>query len=113
MLAATLLVTTRECSLHVRRELTQGLVEVVHLRKDATYDHDNEDVCRRMRKLVITCERHLERQTKGLDEHDRHRTGCRADGEVDERILATVLWRNLVDHEDGEDGNKEAVEEET
>jgi hypothetical protein len=29
-----------------------------------------------MRKLVVTRERHLERQTKGLDEHDRYGTGC-------------------------------------
>jgi hypothetical protein len=113
MLAAALFIVTTESSLHVSRELAQSLVEVVHLRKDAAYDHDHKDVGRRMRKLVVTRERHLERQTKGLDEHDGHGTGCRADGEVDERVLATVLWRDLVNHEDGEDGNKEAVEEET
>jgi hypothetical protein len=65
-----------------------------------------------MRELVITRKRHLERQAKSLDEHDRHRAGGGADGEVDKRVLAAVLGRDLVDHEDGEDGNKEAVEEE-
>jgi hypothetical protein len=103
----------RKCSLHVSRELAQGLVEVVHLCEDAAYYHDNEDIGRRMRELVVTCERHLERQTKGLDEHDGHGAGCRADGEVDERILTTILGRNFVDHEDGKDGDEEAVEEET
>ena len=99
--------------LHVRRELTQRLVKIVHLRENASYDHNNEDICRRMRELVVTRERHLERQTERLDEHDRDRASCRADGEVDERVLATVLGRDLVDHEDGEDGDKEAVEEES
>jgi hypothetical protein len=93
--------------------LAQSLVEVVHLREDATHDHNDEDIGRRVGELVVTCKGHLERQTKGLDEHDRHRAGCRADGEVDQRVLATVLGRNLVDHEDGEDGDEEAVEEET
>jgi hypothetical protein len=44
MLAAALFMVITECSLHVSRELAQGLVEVVHLSKDAAYDHDNEDV---------------------------------------------------------------------
>jgi hypothetical protein len=65
-----------------------------------------------MRELVVTRKRHLERQTECLDEHYRHRAGCRADREVDEGVLAAVLGRNLVDHEDGEDGDEEAVEEE-
>jgi hypothetical protein len=92
--------------------LTKRLIEVVHLRENATDDHNDENVCRRMRELVITRKRHLERQTKCLDEHDRHRAGRGADGKVDEGVLAAVLGRNLVDHEDREDGNEEAIEEE-
>lgn len=65
-----------------------------------------------MRELVVTRKRHLERQTECLDEHNRHGAGGRADGEIDERVLATILGRDLVDHEDGEDGDKEAIEEE-
>lgn len=29
---------------HVGGELAEGLVEVVHLRENAAYDHDDEDV---------------------------------------------------------------------
>jgi hypothetical protein len=65
-----------------------------------------------MRELVVTRKCHLERQTERLDEHDGHRASCGADGEVDQWVLATVLGRDLVDHEDGEDGHKEAVEQE-
>lgn len=63
-----------------------------------------------MGKLVIAGKRHLERESERLDEHDRNGAGGGADGEVDERILLAVSWRNLVDHEDGEDGDKGAVE---
>jgi hypothetical protein len=98
--------------LHVCRELTQGLVEVVHLREDTAYNHDNEDVSRRMRELVVTRKSHLERESECLDEHDRHRASRRADGKVDQRVLATVLRRNLVDHEDGKDRDEKAVEQE-
>lgn len=59
-----------------------------------------------MSELVITRKRHLERQTERLDEHDGHRAGCRADGDIDEWVFAAILGSNLVDHEDGEDGDK-------
>jgi hypothetical protein len=98
--------------LHVRGELTQRLVEVVHLRENAPYNHDDEDICGRMRELVVARKGHLERQTERLDEHDGHGAGGRANGEVDERVLATILGRDLVNHEDGENGDEEAVEEE-
>jgi hypothetical protein len=98
--------------LHVCRELAQRLVEVVHLRKDTSHNHDNKDICRRMRELVVTRKRHLEREAECLDEHDRDGAGCRANGEVDERVLAPILGCDLVDHEDGEDGDEEAIEEE-
>ena len=97
---------------HVGGELAESLVEVVHLGQNAADDHDDEDVGRRVRKLVLSSERHLERDSKGLDEHDGHGSGGGADGEVDKRVLAPVLGGDLVDHEDGEDGNECAVEEE-
>lgn len=65
-----------------------------------------------MRELVVPRKGHLECQAECLDEHDRYGPGGGADGEVDERVLATVLGRDLVDHEEGEDGDEEAVEEE-
>ena len=94
---------------HVGGELAEGFVEVVHLRENAAYDHDDEDVCRGVCELVVPGECHLQRNTEGLDEHDRDRTGRGADGEVDQRVLAAVLGRDLVDHEDREDGDEEAV----
>lgn len=98
--------------LHVGRELAQCLVQVVHLCENATHDQDDEGVCRRVSKLVVAREGHLERQTERLDEHDGHGAGCRADGDVNERVLAAVLGCDLVNHEDGEDGDEQAVEEE-
>lgn len=97
---------------HVGAELRQRFVEVVHLRENAAYDDDDEDVGRGVGELVVARESHLKRNAKGLDEHDRHRAGGSADGEVDERVLAAVLGSDLVDHEDGEDGDEEAVDEE-
>jgi hypothetical protein len=99
-------------NVHVGGELAESLVEVVHLGQNAADDHDDEDIGRRVRELVLSSECHLERDSEGLDEHDGHGAGGGADGEVDEGVLAPVLGRDLVDHEDGEDGDKCAVEEE-
>ena len=93
--------------------MAQGLVEVVHLREDAAYDHDDEDVGRGVGELVVARECHLERNAECLDEHDGDGAGCRTNGEVNERVLATVFGRNLVYHEDAEDDTESAVEEET
>lgn len=98
-------------NIHVCAELTESLVEIVHLRQNASDNHNNKHICRRMRELVVACESHLQGKAKRLDEHDRDRARRRADGEVDERVLAAVLGRNLVDHKEGEDGDKGAVEE--
>lgn len=65
-----------------------------------------------MGELVVSRKCHLKRDTKSLDEHDGNGAGGGADGKVDEGVLATVLGRDLVDHEDAEDGAEGAVEEE-
>lgn len=65
-----------------------------------------------MRELVVARKCHLKRNTESLDEHDGNGTGGGADGKVDEGVLATVLGRDLVDHEDAEDDAEGAVEEE-
>lgn len=104
--------TLQTSYVHVRGELAESLVEVVHLRKNAAYDQDDEDVGRRVRELVVSGEGHLKCDTERLYEHDGDGAGCGADGEVDERVLAAILGRNLVDHDDGEDGDEGAVEEE-
>lgn len=96
--------------LHVRTELAQGLVEVVHLGQDTPHHQNDEDVGRGVRELVISCKSHLEGNAKRLDEHDGDGAGCRANRKVDERIFATILGCDLVDHKDGEDGDKCAVE---
>ena len=93
--------------------MAQGLVEVVHLRENAADDQDYEDVCRRVCKLVVSSKCHLQGNTEGLDKHDGDGAGCRTNGEVNERVLATVFGRNLVYHEDAEDDTESAVEEET
>jgi len=99
-------------NIHVGRELAESFVEVVHLREDAAYNHDDENVGRRVSELVVSSKSHLECNTEGLDEHDRDGAGRGADGEVDQRVLATMLGSDLVDHEDREDGDEEAVNEE-
>jgi hypothetical protein len=82
------------------------------LREDASDNYDDEDVGRGVCELVVARERHLERQAERLDEHDGDGARGGADGDVYEGVLAAVLGRDLVDHEDGEDGDEEAVEEE-
>lgn len=97
---------------HVCRKLAQGLVEVIHLGEDAADYQDDEDIGRRVGELVVSSKRHLERNAKGLDEHDGNGARRGADGEIDEGVLAAVLGRDLVDHEDAEDDAEGAVEEE-
>lgn len=65
-----------------------------------------------MRKLVLSCESHLKCNAERFDSHDRDRSGGRADRQVDQRILLAVLWRDFVDHQDGEHGNEGAIEKE-
>lgn len=65
-----------------------------------------------MRELVLSFKSHLEGNAEGLDRHDGHGAGRRADGEVDEGVLFAVLGGDLVDHENGENSDECAVEEE-
>ena len=80
--------------------MAESLIEVIHLRQDTSDDQDNENVGRRVRELVVPRKRHLERNAECLDEHNRHGARRGADGEVYERVLASVLGRDLVDHGD-------------
>lgn len=65
-----------------------------------------------MRELVFSRKGHLERNSERFDSHDGDGAGGGADREVDERVLLAVLGCDLVDHEDGEDGDECAVEQE-
>lgn len=100
------------CDVHVGGELAKGLVEVVHLCENAADDHDDKDIGRGVCELVVAGKGHLQRNAKRLDKHDGNGAGCGADGQVDQRVLAAVLGCDLVDHEDREDGNEEAVNKE-
>lgn len=93
--------------LHVSRERGQRLVEVIHLSQDTDCCQDQEDVSRRMAKLVIASKGELEGDSKGLDRHDGNGADCRAYGQVDKRIFLAVKRRNSVYHDDGkcDDGN--------
>ena len=99
-------------AVHVGRELAESLVEVVHLREDTAYGDDYKDVSRGVRKLVVPGKGHLERNAECLDGHDGDGAGCGADGQVNERVLLAMLGRNVVNHENGEGGDEDAVDEE-
>lgn len=92
--------------------MAEGFVEVVHLSEDASDNHNDENIGRWVCELVLAIEGHLQGGTESFDGHDGNGAGGRADGEVDEGVLAAVLGGDLVDHEDGEDGDEGAVEEE-
>lgn len=93
--------------LHVSGERSQRLVEVVHLRQDTDCGQNQEDISRRVAKLVIASKSELESNSKGLDRHDGNGADCRTNGKVDKRIFLAVHRRNSVDHYDGKcnDGN--------
>jgi len=65
-----------------------------------------------MSELIIAGKCQLDGNAEAFDRHDGHATNCAADGDVDERILATVGRSDAVDHYDGEDGDGGAIEEE-
>lgn len=65
-----------------------------------------------MGELVVAGKGKLGSNTYTLDSHDGDGAHAAADGEIDERILATIARSNAVDHDDGEDNDDEAIEEE-
>ena len=81
--------------IHVRVELAEGFVEVVHLSQNAAYNHNDKNVGRRMAELVVACKCHFQGCSKCLDCHDGHGAGGRADGEINERVFAAVFWGDL------------------
>ena len=97
---------------HVGRKLAESLVEVVHLRQNANSRDDHENVSRGMCELVVSRKGQLQRNAKCLDSHYRDRADGRADAQIDEWVLLSVLRRNIVDHEDGKAGDHDRVDEE-
>lgn len=64
-----------------------------------------------MRELVASTKCKLQGNAKSLDSHDGYRANGRADGDVNERVLAAIFWRNPVNHEDGEYADNDAVDQ--
>lgn len=92
--------------------MRKGFVKVVHLRKNADDYHDHKHICRVVTELVVSGKREFQRDTECLDRHDRNTAHGTANGDVDKWVLATILRSDLVDHDDGENDNEEAVEHE-
>lgn len=99
--------------LHVGRERSESLVEVIHLRQDADCCENHEDVGRRVRELVVASECELESNAKGLDGHDRDGADGGADGQVDQGVSLAVDGGNSVDHEDGKSHDSKGIQQET
>jgi hypothetical protein len=93
--------------------LRKCFIEVIHLREDADDHHNHEHVSRVISKLVVSSKSEFERNTECLDRHDGYAAHGAADRNVDEWVLATVLWRDFVNHNDGEYDDEEAIEHES
>jgi hypothetical protein len=96
---------------HVGVELTQSLVKVVHLSQNADDGNQYKDIGAGVSKLVVSGKSQLDGNAHTLDGHDGHGADSAADGNVDERILASVARAHAVDHGDGEDDDQQDVEE--
>lgn len=77
-------------NVHIRAELAECFVKIVHLRQDADRDHDHEDVSAGVDKLVLASEGEFYGNAEGFDGHYADGADGRADGEVDERVLFAV-----------------------
>jgi hypothetical protein len=92
--------------------LTQGLVEVVHLRQNADDCDEDKDVGARMGELVVTGKGQLDGNTDTLDGHDGDGADGAADGNIDQRVLASITRAHAVDHDSREDDDQQHIEEE-
>jgi hypothetical protein len=101
-----------EENVHVRGELAKRLVKVVHLGQDADHHNDHEDISTGMRELVVPAKGKLHSNTKGLHSHNGHAAHSTANRKVDHWVLLAILGRHAIYHDDGEDGNEQAVEHE-
>lgn len=62
-----------------------------------------------MRELVVATQCELQGNAKALDGHDRYGADGRADADVDHWVLLPVYRRNLVNHDQGEDGHNRDI----
>lgn len=98
---------------HIRRELAESLVEVVHLHQDADSGDNHEHVGRRVRELVVSAKGELQGNAERLNSHDGDGADKRADSKVDERVLLAVDRCNLIYHDDCKYTNGTGVEKES
>lgn len=99
--------------IHVRAELAQRLVEVVHLRENADHHHNPKDISRRMAELVVPAQGQFDRDSEALDGHDGYTAHAGADAEIDHGVLLAVDRRDLVDHDNRECRDKGAIYQKT
>lgn len=102
------MVENRE-AIHIGAELTQCLIEVVHLRHDGHHGHNQEDISRRVSELIVSRECELESDSESLDSADGDTADGAADTQVDQGVFLAVCWRDFVDHEKGEGRDNQTV----
>jgi len=63
-------------------------------------------------ELVVPGKGQLDGNTDTLDGHDGHGSDSAADGDIDQRVLASITRGHTVDHDGREDNDQQHVEEE-
>ena len=99
--------------LHVRRKCIQSLVKVVHLNQYARSSHNTKHVSARVCELVVPGEGEFDCNAEAFDRHDRNGADHGADGDVYDRVCASILGDNDENHEDAKHSNCEAVQHKT
>lgn len=66
-----------------------------------------------MNELVIARKCQLDRNAERLDRHDRYRSNSGANRDVDQRILLAVDRGNPINHQRGEDRDRQTINKET
>lgn len=98
--------------LHVSRERIQRHIKIIHLDCDTPYYRHSEDIRAGVYELVAAREGEFDSDTEAFDSHDRYRADEGTYGDVDERVGPTVAWGHAVDHDEGENEDREAVRHE-
>ena len=84
---------------HVGGELAQRFVEVVHLGQDTHHNHNGEDVCGWMSKLVFAAKREFQSNAEAFDSHDGDGADGRANADVNHGIFLPINRGDLIDHD--------------
>lgn len=98
-------------NVHIRWELAQRLVKVVHLGQYADHGNNHEHVGGGVAELVVARKGQLQGNAERLNSHDRDRADGRADAQVDERVPLAVHGTDTVDHDARKNADSECVEQ--